>query len=127
MTAKPADSVSASLRKPYLDSLGRRLRSRSGLLVLAAIALGLGAALNWSWLVAAGIAPILIALLPCAAMCALGLCMNQAMNRSTTSDAPSDATAEPSAAPFAQIRGRRSSCDVEKTESDRRPADASER
>ena len=127
MTTKPANNAPVSPWKPYSDSVGRRLRSRGGLLVLAAIALGLGAALNWSWLVAAGIAPILITLLPCAAMCALGLCMNQDMNSSTTSDAPSDATAEPSDAPVAQLQGRRSSCDVERPESDRRPADASER
>ena len=42
---------------------------------LAAILLVGGAALNWGWLVAAGIAPLLLALAPCAAMCALGLCM----------------------------------------------------
>ena len=27
-------------------------------------------ALNWSWLVAAGVAPLLLTFLPCAAMCA---------------------------------------------------------
>jgi hypothetical protein len=31
--------------------------------------------LNWGWLTAVGAAPILLSLLPCAAMCALGLCM----------------------------------------------------
>jgi membrane protein DedA with SNARE-associated domain len=35
--------------------------------------LGAGLALNWSWPVAAGVAPLLVALAPCAAMCALGL------------------------------------------------------
>ena len=53
------------------------LRSRRILLLLAVAVLGAGAALNWSWLVAVGIAPILMALAPCAAMCALGLCMNK--------------------------------------------------
>lgn len=33
-----------------------------------------GVAFNWSWLAAAGIAPLLIGILPCAAMCALHLC-----------------------------------------------------
>ena len=41
----------------------------------AILVLGLGLALNWSWLVAAGIAPLILGLAPCAAMCALGLCM----------------------------------------------------
>ena len=36
----------------------------------------LGLALNWSWLVAVGAAPIILAFAPCAAMCALGLCMH---------------------------------------------------
>ncbi len=45
--------------------------------VLAALVLVLGAALNWSWLVAAGVAPLLVSALPCVAMCALGLCMNR--------------------------------------------------
>jgi hypothetical protein len=44
-------------------------------IALAAILLVGGAALNWSWLVAVGIAPLLLAMAPCAAMCALGLCM----------------------------------------------------
>ena len=44
-------------------------------LMLAAVALIAGAALNWSWLVAAGLAPLVVGFLPCVAMCALGLCM----------------------------------------------------
>jgi hypothetical protein len=39
--------------------------------VLAAVA---GAAFNWSWLVAAGLVPVLLAVVPCLAMCALSLC-----------------------------------------------------
>ena len=46
-------------------------------LVIAAIALIAGAAVNWSWLAAVGLAPLLLTLLPCAAMCALGLCMHK--------------------------------------------------
>ena len=45
------------------------------LLALAAIAIVAGLALNWSWLVAAGLAPILISTLPCLIMCAFGVCM----------------------------------------------------
>jgi hypothetical protein len=50
------------------------LGNRWALLALGGGALAIGAGLNWSWLVAAGIAPILIAAAPCALMCALGLC-----------------------------------------------------
>jgi len=46
-------------------------------LVLAAVALVAGAAFNWSLLVAVGAAPLLIAVLPCVAMCALGLCAHK--------------------------------------------------
>lgn len=57
-----------SWARPYLG--GRR-----GLILLAIAVLGAGAALNWGWLVAIGIAPILVTVAPCAIMCALGLCM----------------------------------------------------
>lgn len=58
-----------------------------GLVLLAAVALTAGAALNWSWLVAAGIAPLLLTALPCVAMCALGLCANKMKGKSCASDA----------------------------------------
>jgi len=60
-------------------------RGRRGLIALAAVVLGTGAYFNWSWLVAAGIAPVLVALAPCAAMCALGLCMNRGAGDSCSS------------------------------------------
>ena len=54
------------------------LRSRRTWLAVAVAALLAAAALKWSWLVVAGVAPLLIKLLPCAAMCALGLCARSA-------------------------------------------------
>jgi hypothetical protein len=57
--------------------------SRVRLLVLAAAVLGLGLTFNWSWLVAAGIAPVILSLAPCAIMCALGLCMAGMAGRSS--------------------------------------------
>ncbi|MBK5264729.1 MAG: hypothetical protein JJE34_05770 [Alphaproteobacteria bacterium] len=53
------------------------LGGRTTLFVIAAGLIVGGIASNWGWLVAAGIAPILIAFLPCAVMCALGLCMHK--------------------------------------------------
>lgn len=53
------------------------LRSRRALMLAAALVAGIGLATNWNWLVAAGIAPILIAMLPCLVMCGLGLCMHR--------------------------------------------------
>jgi hypothetical protein len=55
----------------------------------------IGAALNWSWLVAVGIAPLLLTVLPCAAMCALGLCMNRMAGGSCSTEARSVETPKP--------------------------------
>ena len=49
---------------------GWRLPLAVGLLAIAA-----GLALQWSWLVAIGVAPVLLSVGPCVAMCGLGLCM----------------------------------------------------
>lgn len=65
-----------------LAALRRFLGSRRGILVLAAITVGAGLALGWGWLVAAGLAPVVLALLPCLVMCGLGLCMNKATGAS---------------------------------------------
>ena len=51
------------------------LRSRTGKLVLGAGVVAGGLILGWDWLAAAGLAPLVLGVLPCAAMCALGLCM----------------------------------------------------
>ena len=45
------------------------------LLVSVTIMIGSGMALNWGWLTATGLAPILVSLAPCGVMCGLGLCM----------------------------------------------------
>ena len=66
-------SLAQTARALVLHYLG----NRKVLALLAVVLVGTGLALNWSWLVAAGIAPVLLALAPCAAMCALGLCMSR--------------------------------------------------
>jgi hypothetical protein len=72
------------------DTVRYYLGGRRGLIALGALALVLGVVFNWSWLVAAGIAPFLLSALPCAAMCALGLCASRAMNRSCEMSPSSD-------------------------------------
>ena len=59
----------------------RLLRSRAGLVALGAAVLVIGGALNWHWLAAAGIAPLVLSVLPCVVMCSLGLCMAGMANR----------------------------------------------
>lgn len=71
----PATPATRSLGQEVLYAVRYYLRNRFVMLVIATVAIGLAAKFNWGWLVAAGIAPILLAMAPCAAMCALGLCM----------------------------------------------------
>jgi hypothetical protein len=60
-----------------LAPVRRYLGDRRTWMVLAVLAVGGGLALNWGWLAAAGVAPLLLTLLPCAAMCVLGHCMSK--------------------------------------------------
>ena len=71
----PANPVPRSFAQDLLSAARYYLGSRTGLILIAAAAIAAGAYSNWGWLVAAGIAPLLLTALPCAAMCALGLCM----------------------------------------------------
>ena len=58
----------------------QRLRSwvlsPQGLTVTGMAAVVVGLTLSWSWVVALGVAPLILAVGPCLIMCALGLCMN---------------------------------------------------
>ncbi len=75
MTEIRSSGISGSSLGPGLfDTVRPYLGGRRGFAVLAALLLVAGLALNWGWLVAVGVAPLLLAFLPCAAMCALGLC-----------------------------------------------------
>ena len=85
-----AETVSSG-RDP-LSAIRRRFGGRQ-LLIIAGAAIAIaGLAFNWSWLVAAGIAPLLLSALPCAAMCALCLCMNRTKKCASQSgtDVPND-------------------------------------
>jgi hypothetical protein len=55
-------------------TLGDRLGRRAGVIAWLALAIGLGLFFGWSLIVAAGLSALVLGLLPCAAMCALGLC-----------------------------------------------------
>jgi YHS domain-containing protein len=75
--AQSTDTSDQSLTRDILYAVRYYLGGPRTLIILAVILIVGGVALNWGWLVAAGLAPILIALLPCAVMCALGLCMHK--------------------------------------------------
>ena len=90
--AKPAEAVR--------DFLHRWLTGRRGLIVggIAIVAAGLAA--GWSWLTAIGAAPIILALAPCAAMCALGTCaMMKANSAGTPPSPPGQAQSGPTTPP----------------------------
>jgi hypothetical protein len=84
------------LAQDWLQALRYWLRGRNGVIALIGLALVVGVALNWSWLVAAGVAPLLLTVLPCVVMCGLGLCMNRMTGSScSTSSETSDQSSTP--------------------------------
>jgi hypothetical protein len=86
-----------SLVQDWLDALRYWLRGARGLAALVLSALVIGAALNWSWLVAVGVVPFLLTVLPCALMCALGLCVNKMTGSSCSTSSTSP---DPSSTPM---------------------------
>ena len=75
-----------SLTQTVLGLVKHYLGGRRGIFMLALAAAGIGLYLGWGWLAAVGIAPFLLLLAPCAAMCALGLCMNKGGGKSSSAD-----------------------------------------
>jgi len=75
--SSPETAGTTSLAQDWLYAVRYWLRGPKGIAALILSALVIGAALNWSWLVAVGVAPLLMTVLPCAVMCGLGLCMNK--------------------------------------------------
>jgi hypothetical protein len=73
-TPESTNTANTSLKRDLFNAARYYLGNRWGLLVLGILVLTIGAALNWSLLVAAGIAPVLLSLAPCALMCAVGAC-----------------------------------------------------
>jgi hypothetical protein len=78
------------------------LSNRWVLVALGGVALVTGIALNWGWLVAAGVAPILLSTLPCLVMCALGFCMacRSGNQQTDASKEPADAATSSAALPL---------------------------
>lgn len=69
-----------------MPAIFHRLGGKRLLLGGVALALiGAGLAWQWSWLVAIGVAPLLISVAPCVAMCTLGLCMHRMCSRTGSS------------------------------------------
>ena len=77
MTTTELTQVSETSSRRDFHAVRSYLPGRRGLIAAGAVIVAAGLTFNWSWLVAAGIAPVLLSVLPCVAMCALGLCMNR--------------------------------------------------
>jgi hypothetical protein len=72
---KVAVASETSLAQDVRALLAHWFGGRRGLLLAGVLAATGGLWLGWSSLVAAGLAPLLLSVLPCVVMCALGLCM----------------------------------------------------
>jgi hypothetical protein len=88
-TAKLSRKSDASLGRDIIHAVRYYLRGWRGPVALTAVVAVTGIAFGWSWLVAAGVAPLLLSVLPCVAMCALGLCMNRMTGKQYPTDAVS--------------------------------------
>lgn len=88
MTTIPSDGTTERpLGRDVLYAAKYYLGSRRGLVVAGTAVVAAGLAFNWSWLVAAGVAPLLLSVLPCVVMCALGLCMSRMTGASCSKQA----------------------------------------
>jgi hypothetical protein len=86
-----APSTLDAIVRDRLRPIGARIGARRIAIALGAAAGAAGIALNWGWLTAIGVTPVLAAAAPCAAMCALGLCLHRIAGGSraaTTSQTP---------------------------------------
>ena len=73
-TGTERQSVAKGANEMSSFNLTRLSRRRSVLIGGLGVA-SAGVAFNWDWLTAVGAAPLLLSVIPCLAMCALGLCM----------------------------------------------------
>jgi hypothetical protein len=71
-----ANSVApgTSVARRFPAVIRRWLTGRRGLITAGLGILAAGLALDWNWLTAIGVAPVILSLAPCAVMCAIGAC-----------------------------------------------------
>ncbi len=72
--SQPTNTENSSLTRDVLAAVRYYLGGWRTRLVLTIVVAAAGLALNWNWLVAIGLAPILLSTLPCLVMCAFGVC-----------------------------------------------------
>lgn len=93
-TTESSQTSDAALGRDVLRAVRYYLRGWRGPVAMTAVVAVTGIAFGWSWLVAAGVAPLILSILPCVAMCALGLCMNGLTGGQCSTDALSQKAVE---------------------------------
>jgi len=86
MTISSTPNTPAKWPQAIVNTIWPLLTGRRRLLLLSGAVVGVGLIFNWDWFVAIGIAPMLIAVLPCLVMCGLGMCMSGAGRASCGND-----------------------------------------
>ena len=95
--------------QPIWDFFRHWLTGRRGLVIGGLVIVAAGLALGWNWLSAIGVAPIILSLAPCAAMCAVGACAMMKGNSTGAKPTSVDQPTPPnSAATVTQPGGRES-------------------
>lgn len=97
MPPSPSIKSETPLLQEWIHALRYWLGGRSGLIVIVSIVAGAGLWLIWGWLVYLGVAPLVLSVLPCAVMCALGLCMHHGRGSSAqkSADNPNEVNTDP--------------------------------
>ena len=107
MTAPQSTTTAeGSLGRDVLYAARYYLGNRWTLVAVASLAIVLGLYFGgWGWLVAAGLAPIILSTLPCLIMCAFGVCMMCRSNKtqSAVSREAADSTTSSSALSVAKM------------------------
>ncbi|MBI1201917.1 MAG: hypothetical protein GC182_05325 [Rhodopseudomonas sp.] len=101
-TPHASATAEPSLGHEMLYAARYYLGSPLGLLALGGLAIAVGLYFGgWGWLVAAGLAPIVLSTLPCLVMCVFGVC-TMCKSRKTQSE-ESDAVADPMTLPITLV------------------------
>jgi hypothetical protein len=107
-TRQSSTTAEGSLGRDALYAARYYLGNRWTLLALGALAVVLGLTFGgWAWLVAAGLAPVILSTLPCLIMCGFGLCMMCRSGKKESATPPSavDAATSASALGIAKMNG----------------------
>lgn len=102
---KSTEAADLRLSRLGLNLARHYLGNRWVLLAVGVLAIILGLTFGgWGWLVAAGLAPIILSTVPCLVMCGFGICMMCRSGKKESASAPGavDAATSPSALGIAE-------------------------